>query len=390
MKKKRKLAKRLILLIMIIGIFDIANIGFKSGDSGLSYRTVQVTRGDISQVVNATGTLKPIREVTVGTQASGQISKLYVQVNDEVKSGQLLAEIDPALMAAQLKQSTANEETARINFEQAARDLKRTRDLLAKDYVAKVDLEHAEQAYQSAQNGYDSSKSQVEHDKVNLDYTKIFSPIDGVITSQDATLGETLASNFQTPSMFKIAQELSMMNIEVNFSESDIGKVKAGMPVTFSVDAYPDQTFRGSIKTINLDANSQQQGMTTYTAMVSVDNKDKLLRPGMTAYVNVILAEQKNVLRVPAAALRFVPPQKETGGLQRMLSNAGISVQPASVNAEVNAPDDAGGVYVLRDGKAVPVAVTPGVTDNMQVEVSAGGLHEGDLVITGILHKKKQ
>ena len=332
MKMKRKWIKRLIVLLCCFGMIAFASTLFNTETSAPVYRTAKVTRGNISEVVNTVGTLKPISEVNVGTQASGTVDHVYVRVNDAVKKGQLLAEIDPSLMASQLKQTQANLETARINFDQAKRDLKRTKMLLAKDYVAKIDLEHAEQAYQSAQNYYDSAKSQVERDRLNLSYTKVFSPIDGVVILQDTTLGQTLASNFQTPNLFKIAQELSSMKIELNLSESDISKVRVGMKLTFSVDAYPERAFEGIIDSINLDANAQQRGPITYMVTVLVNNKDRALRPGMTAYANIILAEHTNVLRIPAAALRFVPPQEKNGGLADTLSNVGLSGQVGNLN----------------------------------------------------------
>jgi len=356
-----------------------------SEESGApSWRTVKVTLGSITEVVTANGTLNPVELANIGTQVSGQVSQVYVQVNDQVKKGQLLAEIDPQLLETQLKQSRSYLETARNTLEQTARDMERTKMLLEKDYVAKVDLEHAQQSWLSAKNSYESAKTQVEHDQVNLNYTKITSPIDGVVISQLVTLGQTLAASYQTPNMFIIAGDLTKMKIDVNFSESDISKIKVGMPVTFTVDAYPNKSFNGAMQSVTMNPSSKD-GVVTYTATVSVENPEKLLFPGMTAYVSVKLSETKDVLRVPAVALRFTPPPEQVGGLHRLLQ-MGIRhavIKPPKVD------DGEAIIYVLRNHELKPVKVDLGVTDDSLVEISGDGIHEGDLVVTGIMPARK-
>jgi len=350
--------------------------------SQAAYRTAKITRGSITEMVTATGTLNPVQLVNVGTQVSGKINNVYVQVNDQVKAGQLLAEIDPSLLITQVNQDRSNLETARVNDEQAARDLERNRMLLAKDYVAKVDLEHAQQAYLLARNAYDSSKIQVERDEVNLNYAKILSPIDGVIISQDAALGETLTASFQTPNMFKIAGDLTKMKIDVNLSESDISKVKVDMPVTFTADAFSGRQFMGKVQRINLNPNTQQ-GVVTYNVIVAVDNQDKVLLPGMTAYVSITLSEKKDVLRVPAAALRFVPPPEQVSGLRRLFS---VAQRPNSPGiSAISGGDHSQTLYLLRDGALVPVQVRVGSADDTYVEVFGDGIAEGDSVVTGLM-----
>ncbi len=378
---KYKKVKRLLVLFVIVTLIAMSwHLPGDSGGSQPAYRTDKITRGDIKEVVTATGTLNPVQLVTVGTQVSGQVNKLYVKVNDHVKMGQLLAEIDPALLLAQIKQDRSSLETAKVGYEQAERDLNRTRMLLEKDYVAKVDLEHAQQAELQAKNSYDSAKTVIERDEVNLNYAKIVSPIDGIVISQEVTEGQTLQASFQAPTMFKIAGDLTKMKIEVNFSEADIGKVKVNLPATFNINAFPDRVFTGMVQSVNLNPTNQQ-GSVTYGVTVTVDNQDQVLLPGMTAYVSVTLAEKKGVLRVLATALRFVPPPEPVSELQRMLRMF------TGMKPERPAVPEAGSktIYLLRHNELVPVTVTVGKTDESYVEIEGAGIAEGDTVVTGIM-----
>ncbi len=378
---KKKATVIVLILSLLIGAWSLSG----GGNSATAWRTDTITRGDIADVVTANGTLNPVQLVNVGTQVSGQISQLYVKLNDEVKAGQLLAEIDPALLNAELKQSKANLETLRTAYEQAARDLNRTRELLKKDYVAKVDLERAQQSYLASKNSYDSAKSQVERDEVNLNYTKITSPIDGVVISQEITLGQTVAANFQTPNLFKIAGDLTDMKIDVSFSEADISRVKVGQPVKFTVDAFPDREFAGEVQMVNLNPNAQS-GVVTYTVVVAVKNEDRVLLPGMTAYVSVTLSEVKDVLRVPAAALRFTPPAEQVSGIKRLLQTGGMrgGMRPPSRTASGNGNNEKSTIYLLKGGTPTPVEVKTGASDDTYVEISGEGIAEGDTVVTGI------
>lgn len=374
---KKTLFTALVIALLIAGWFWLSG-----SDEVSEYRTASITRGDITEAVTSTGTLDPIEMVTVGTQVSGQVQHVYVHVNDQVKEGQLLADIDPSLLEAQLKQDQSGLETALVNYEQADRDVKRTRMLLAKDYVAEIDLEHAEQTYFQTKNAYESAQTQVDRDKVNLGYAKITAPINGTVISQDVTIGQTVAASFQTPNLFKIAGDLTKMKISVNLSEADIGRVKMGLPVTFTVDAFPDRQFIGSVKSIDLNPNTQQ-GVVTYTVVVAVENKDGALLPGMTAYVSIRLSEAKQVLRVPAAALRFVPPpEHHVSGIARLL-RTGFRNHPAAAAMVMPLPGK--NIYLLRGGVPVPVPVTTGLTDDTFIQVSGEGIHEGDIVVTGLL-----
>jgi HlyD family secretion protein len=381
--------KRLSLLCIAVGAAALAWYWHSNGDGDDPlFRTEPVTRGAITEIVSATGTLNPVQLVEVGTQVSGKVSKLNVQVNDRVKAGKVLAEIDPALLLAQLKQDQAALETARASYEQAKRDLDRTRTLVAKDFVAKVELERAQQAFLSAKNSYDAAQTVVERDEVNLGYASITSPIDGTVISLEVAEGQTLQASFQAPTVLRIAGNLAEMKIDVGLSEADIPKVRAGMPVNFTVNAYPDKAFTGTVETVNLSPKSQMGGLSAvvYPITVSVRNQDELLRPGMTAYVNITLSEQKDVLRVPVAALRFTPPPGRISGLRRLFGESPAAMPSFSLVSQPGQQT----VYLLRGGKAVPVFVRLGAADEAYVEVSGDSIAEGDLVITGLNRPARQ
>jgi HlyD family secretion protein len=375
--KVKRFIKLGLLVSVIAGVVAAGIMAITAPASLPSYRTDRITRGDIAEVVSVTGTLSPAHVVTVGTQVSGQVSKLNVQLNDQVKAGQLLAEIDPTLLLAQIKQDNTVLATTKDNADQASRDVNRTRMLLAQDYVAKIDLEHAEQAYRAAKNAYEGAKTVVERDEANLNYTKIVSPIDGIIISKDVELGQTLTASFQTPNMFKIAGNFTDMKITANFPEAFISKIKVGMPVLFTVDAFPGREFEGKMSVVNLNPNTQG-GAVTYTAEMTVNNSDKSLLPGMTAYTHVLLSKTEHVLRIPAVALRFVPPPEHISGLQRLF------YRPPPPMVMPHLEKDSKTVYLLRNEVLTPVAVKVGASDDTYVEISGDGIAEGDTVVTGI------
>jgi len=375
--------KKMFLVIIIVVTVAAAAITLAGNDEHTLWRTGKITRGTIANVVTATGSLAPMELVEVGTQVSGQVDKLYVHVNDQVKQGQLLAEIDPSLLLAQMEQDEEALETALVNRDQAGRDLKRTKYLLAKDYVAKVDLEHAEQTYLQSRNSYAAAKTTLERDKVKLNYAKVYSPIDGVIISQEITLGQTVAASFQTPTLFKIAGNLARMKINVSLSEADIGKIRTGLPAAFTVDAFPDRQFTGKVQTVSMDPNNQQ-GVVTYSVIVGVENKDKALLPGMTAYVNILLSERKDVLRVPTAALHFTPPPEAPSDLDRLL-HLGLKTPVTVPQADT---DNQHTLYLLRGKRLLPVRVIIGASDDSYVEVSGKDIAEGDTVVTGIVRSQ--
>jgi len=361
-------------------------------DTPVQYRTQVVEKGDVSQTVSANGTINPVTLVSVGTQVSGTVKKLYVDFNSKVHKGEILLELDDALLAAQLKQSEANVQSAQATLELATSNEKRTRDLFALEYVAQQDLDTAVQAKKSAQAQLESARAQLDKDRANLAYSVIRSPVSGVVVDREVDVGQTVAASLQTPTLFKIAQDLSKMQIDSNFAEADIGGIRVGQTVRFTVDAFADRHFKGEVKQIRLNPTNVSN-VVTYDVVVNVNNPEQILLPGMTAYVNIAVAERKDVLLVPNAALRYKPANSE---IQKLRANPGTSPNPGgndqkndssrpggSQGSKSKRDTFAGKVYVLKNGKLKPLNVTLGITDNRNTEVVGGELKEGEQIVTG-------
>ena len=378
----KKLLKRIIILL-IIAAAVYAGLLFSGmlpsqKTENTQYRTETIARGTIANVITATGNISPEETVTVGAQVSGKIMGIYAKLNDTVKVGQLLAEIDPAIPLEALKQSKNNLETSELSYANAQRDYERTKIQVSKEYLPKRDLESSYESLVGRRVGLESAKIQVRREEINLSYTKVTSPIDGVIIKQEVSSGQTLASNFQSPNLFTIAKDLSVMKIDMNMPESDISKVHVGMPVSFTVDAFEGRQFSGIIDVIDLNPNNQS-GVVTYNVIVKLENKDRALFPGMTANITITLSEVADILRVPAAALRFSPPEEMGNPLTRMFA----STRRSSPNPE-DAMQGMQTVYVLRGGTLVMVPVSVGASDDFYVEIRDGALKEGDVVVTGL------
>jgi HlyD family secretion protein len=331
------------------------------------YKTESVTLGDITQTVSANGTLNPVVLVSVGTQVSGTVKKLYADFNDRVKQGQVLMELDDSLFQAQVKQSEANVSNAEAALDLATANAARTRDLYAQEYVAKQDLDQAEQAVKAAQAQLALARAQLQKDRTNLGYTVIRSPVSGVVVDRQIDVGQTVAASFQTPTLFKIAQDLRHMQIDSSFAEADVGNIREGQAVRFTVDAFPDKSFAGVVKQIRLNPTTQQN-VVTYDVVVTVDNPGQILLPGMTAYVNIVTAERKNALLVPNAALRFKPKDA-------------IAKGDAAKGKGEKREGDRGKVYVLENGQLKAVRVSTGITDNRVSEILSGDLKPGEAVV---------
>ncbi|MDE2117147.1 MAG: efflux RND transporter periplasmic adaptor subunit, partial [Betaproteobacteria bacterium] len=270
------------------------------------YLTAPLERGPITQIVSANGTLNPVKLVNVGSQVSGIVKKLYADFNYHVQAGQVLLELDPALNQAQLQQSMANVSNAKASLELALANETRMSTLYAQEYVSRQELDTAVQALKSAQAQLAVAEAQAERDRTNLAYTVIRSPVAGVVVSRAVDVGQTVAASFQTPTMFTIAQDLSKMQIDSSYAEADVGNIHEGQQATFRVDAYPDRNFNGVVSQVRLNPTTQQN-VVTYDVVIAVDNSAQALMPGMSAYVNIIVAQRKGALLVPNAALRFRP-----------------------------------------------------------------------------------
>ncbi|MDZ7596520.1 MAG: efflux RND transporter periplasmic adaptor subunit [Thiobacillus sp.] len=333
------------------------------------YRTATVDRGDISAQVSANGTLNPVVLVNVGTQVSGTVRRIYADFNEQVKAGQVLAELDPALFQAALAQSSATLANAQAQLRLAEANAARMRTLFGQEYVSRQELDQALAAREQAMAQVRVARAQVTRDQTNLGFTVIRSPVDGTVINRQVDVGQTVAASFQTPTLYQIGKDLTQMQIDSTVSEADIGQVKVGQPVKFLVDAFPDANYSGAVRQVRLNARTEQN-VVTYNVVVDVANPDLALMPGMTANLRVEVETRADVLRVPTAALRFRPP-----------------VDPA---AERGSTPRGAAVHVLAaDGQPVRVAVRTGISDKAYTEIVSGELKPGDAVIVADLAAKK-
>lgn len=364
----------------------------REGQPQIAYLTAAVERGSLSQVVTATGTVNPVTTVQVGTYVSGPVRELFVDFNSPVKRGERVAQIDPRPFAMKVKQAEANVATARAQVEKDKADLnfkqqvlRRSRELFERNLIAKQEVEAAERDHDQAlaqlqldRARLEQSVAALEEAKVNLGYTDIISPVDGVVVSRNVNVGQTVAASFQTPVLFEIAQDLTKMQVNANVSESDIGVVDEGQRAFFTVDAYPERQFWGTVTQVR-NAPQTVQNVVTYDVVVSVDNGDLALKPGMTANISIVTAQRDNVLKVPLAALRFRPPtETENGRWARRRSDQ----QTTSDRTEEKRRQQ---VWIQANGQGLkPVPVRIGLATDSEAELLEGNLEEGERVVTGI------
>jgi HlyD family secretion protein len=348
------------------------------------YRLQTVGRGDITQTVSANGTLNPIVLVNVGTQVSGTVTRLYVDFNDKVEKNQPLLELDQSLLAAQARQSEANVGNVSATLDLARANEARMQALFAQEYVSRQELDQAVQARKSAEAQLAQARAAAEKDRVNLGYTVIRSPVSGIVVDRVVDLGQTVAASYQTPTLIKIAQDLSEMRIDSSFAEADIGKIKEGQKVRFTVDAFPDRSFTGEVQQIRMNPTTTQN-VVTYNVHVSLANPDHILLPGMTAYVNIGVAESRDVLLVPNAALRFKPAEADEPASGNG-AQSGASGGQGARNGEAKGrgkkrEGSSGRIYVVEGRTIRPVQLQLGITDNRNTEIVGGDLKEGDTIV---------
>ncbi len=381
-----KLPVKKILLLLIPALLMAGGVAWwlMPGKSNTEnrYVTGNLERGALTQTVAANGTLNPVKLVNVGSQVSGIVKNLYVDFNDRVKAGQILLELDPALTQAQLQQSLANVSSAEAQLELATANEARTRGLFAQEYVTRQELEQSVQVLKSARAQLALSQAQADRDRTNLSNTVIRSPVSGVVVSRMVDTGQTVAASLQAPTLFTIAQDLSKMQIDTSYAEADVGAIHVDQPATFRVDAFPNRSFRGVVHQVRLNPTTQQN-VVTYDVVVAVDNPDQKLMPGMTAYVNITVAQRQDVLMLPNAALRFRPadapgrPGKPQGDSGKPPAD---SAKPNTGRGKADAAP-MGTVYVLENGQPKPLRVAVGITDNRFTEVVGGEIKEGAAVI---------
>ncbi len=366
LKKKRGIIA--VTAIILIIIFIISSIN----KNRVHYQTAKIKRRTITQVVEASGTINPVNTVSVGSTVSGLISAIYVDFNSKVTKGQLLAEIDPRTFQATVDQNAASMASAQADlanreatFEMAAKTLRRYKNLYARDFIPKSELDQAESDYKAslaqvnaARAKINQTQAQYNQSLVNLNYTKITAPVSGMIISREIDLGQPVAASFQAPELFTIAQDLEKMQIEVNVSEADIGDVKEGQDVTYTLDGYPNSTFNGKVTQVRISPTTVSN-VVTYSVIVTVDNSDLKLKPGMTANVSIITAQNKDVLSVPNVALKFTPEK----------SGKKYKTQ---------------GLWVKDGLKLKRINITTGASDDSYTEVKGDGIYEGQRILVGI------
>lgn len=345
------------------------------------YETASIERRTITQVVEASGTINPVNTVSVGSTVSGLISAIYVDFNSTVKKGQLLAEIDPRTFQATVDQNAASVASAQADlanrqaaYEMSAKTLRRYRNLYAKNFIPKSELDQAESDFKADQAQVNAARAKISQYQaqynqslVNLNYTKITAPVDGMIISREIDLGQPVAASFQAPELFTIAQDLEKMQIEVNVSEADIGEVKEGQEVIYTLDGYPNSEFYGKVTQVRISPTTVSN-VVTYSVIVTVDNSDLKLKPGMTANVSIVTAKNEDVLCVPNIALKFTP---KTDGQKYKTQ----------------------GLWIKDGLKIARVDITTGASDDSYTEVKGDNIFEGEKILVGIKggkNKKQQ
>lgn len=351
-----------ILGIIIIIVILIVIPSCKKTPRESDFATLEVSRGELQQIVSATGEIEPLNTVNVGSQISGTIDKLYVDYNSKVKKGDILLTIEPSVLQAAVDEAEAALVSAKSQYNYAKNEYNRDKMLYEDGFISRAEMEQSETNYEQSEQTVHRMQSQYERAKTNLGYATITSPVDGTVISREVDVGQTVAASFQTPNLFKIAEDLSKMQIETSVSEADIGVVKEKQIVDFTVDAYPSETFQGTVRQIRLSPTTESN-VVVYTVVIDVDNADLRLMPGMTAFVTIVVSEKSNVLKVKNAALLL----KTFDGI---LENAG----------DKNPKTD---LAVLRDNKIIFIPYKKGLITATETELISNELREGDKIIIG-------
>ncbi len=427
---------RTIILAIALVVAALAFVGWlrSRAPEAPRFRTAAVERGSIESQVSATGTVRPVVQVEIGSQVSGTVAELFADYNSQVRKGQVLLQIESSSFRARQLQAEAAVARAEAALLDGQRQFRRAKELISENYVSQADVEAAEVQVRQREADVKQARAQLEVARVDLANTTIRAPVDGVVISRSIDRGQTVAASLTAPKLFVIANDLHAMQIETRIDESDIGVIRPGLPATFTVDAFPDVTFRGEVQQVRLEP-IVEQNVVTYTTVIQTRNPDLRLRPGMTANVTVRVARRDDVIRVPNAALRFKPPVDpkrgtsgrgagERGGRDGSGragpggSDGGVAVAGPREGAPTHGMGGAmpggrargagggmrgmrgeatpaggateppafkpGTVYVLRGGKPVPVEVLTGITDGAYTEVRADALQPGGTVIVGL------
>lgn len=407
--RRRVITTALILLgaavVSALGIFLLKSRSEK--ENKVSYKTEEVTRGDLTVRISATGTLQPLNQVEIGVEISGTIERVEVDYNSVVKKGQLLAKLDTSKLEAQVQQSKAELELARAKEKEAEAELLLSRTKLgqlrqareisggrvpsqAEMDIALANVSKAEAMLLQARSSVSKAEADLKLNQTNLSKAYIRSPLDGIVLARKIEPGQTVAASLQTPVLFTIAEDLSKMELKVDVDEADIGKVALGQQAHFTVDAYPDKKFDAKVKEIRLSPKVTQ-GVVTYETLLDVENPELLLKPGMTATAYIIVRHLKDVLLIPNGALRFSPPSQVAQAQRKGILGAIMPFRPPPQAPSITEAKK-GGVqslaYKVEGDKLIPIKVTLGETDGRRTQVKSGDLKPGDLVAVGIIQER--
>jgi HlyD family secretion protein len=359
-----------VILLAVGLVFWLSLSGRKNKEP--KFRTEKIQRGDVTTTVTATGTLSALTTVQVGSQVSGIVSKIYVDYNSEVKKGQLIAELDPTNFQAQVDQKKADLERARVETQNSRIAYQRAKNLAEQNLLSESEFDVASANLKSNEASEKQAEAALRQAITNLSYTRIVSPIDGIVVARQYDIGQTVAASFQAPTLFTIAQDLTKMQVSTNIDEADIGRIGVGNKATFTVDAYPERDFEGLISQVRL-ATQVVQNVVTYPVLIDVDNPNLDLKPGMTANVTIPVETRANTLKVPNAALRFQPDPND------------LATKPSGDTKRFSKRKEAV-IYIVNDiGKLVPVPVKTSITDGNFTGVESDQLQENQPVVIGLV-----
>lgn len=391
----KKVVKYVLVAAAVLIVAAAAYWKLRPQPQVIEMKTIKIGRADISNTVTATGTLEASVTVAVGTQVSGKVSKLYADFNSKVKKGQLLAEIDTETLQSTLASSQAGLDMAQAEYEFQKANYDRNKSLIEKKLIAQKDFDQIEYSYRSALANLNAAKAKYNKDKINLSYAYIYSPIDGVVLERNVEEGETVAANFSSPTLFTLANDLTQMKIEANVDEADIGQVRIGQRVEFTVDAFADDLFHGDVVEIHL-MPATSANVVTYTVVINAPNPKSILMPGMTASVSFFVLEKKNILVIPNKAVAFMPDSALMASYLKLHPELTMSqpdrrpagkptgaVPPPPALGKMSPADPHRMVWVIENKKIAPRPIEVGQTDEIHYEILSG-IEEGAEVIVSV------
>jgi len=369
--KKRKIIIVITIIVLLAAAAAVYSVWKNQKDTKISWVTVQPEKGDIQNLVTATGTVNALKSVLVGTQVSGVISKIFVDFNDIVKQGQVIAVLDTRTLKVLLEEAEANLSKTQTQLEQVKAEYERNQILYQKQLITSSDFDIQTSNYKAAENTVQTAEGEVSRAKINLDLATITAPISGVIISRNVDVGQTVAASLSTPTLFTIANDLKKMQLQANVDEADIGLIQTGQSVFFTVDAYPDLNFTGIVQQLRMQPITTNN-VVSYAVMIDAPNEELKLLPGMNANINIVVKEVKDIIKIPISAMYFSP-----GQLQKGLDSIAIQKQRDSLGTLGQSL-----VFILKDGNLTPVTIQTGMSDGIKIEIKNGDLtNKSDLVV---------